>query len=148
MRSRAILVWAVVVLVCICIKTSFATTASFQGLGDLSGGSFSSSAWGVSADGSTVVGYSGSALGNEAFIWDTINGMRSLKDVLESGGLNLTGWTLSEARGISDNGLTIAGSGTNPSGQNEAWIATIPEPATLLLLGLGAVMVRKRQKSF
>ena len=43
--------------------------ASFQGLGDLPGGSFYSTAYGVSADGSVVVGLSGSASGPEAFRW-------------------------------------------------------------------------------
>ena len=45
-----------------------AEAASFTGLGDLPGGSFNSSARGVSADGSTVVGVSSSDSGTEAFI--------------------------------------------------------------------------------
>ena len=40
----------------------------------LPGGEFSSRAIGVSADGSIVVGMSKSSLGDEAFIWDLING--------------------------------------------------------------------------
>jgi hypothetical protein len=36
MRTQSILVLAMVFLVCISIQTSFATVASFQGLGDLS----------------------------------------------------------------------------------------------------------------
>ena len=35
MRSKLNLVPAIVVLVCICIKTGFATTTNFQGLGGL-----------------------------------------------------------------------------------------------------------------
>jgi len=110
------------------------------GLGDLPGGSFYSIAWGVSADGSVVVGTGSSASGSEAFIWDATNGMRSLEDVLNSYGVDLTGWKLSQARGISADGITIVGYGTNPLGQNEAWVANlspVPEPATLLLLGSG-----------
>jgi len=118
------------------------------GLGDLPGGSFFSYAHDVSGDGSVVVGESRAALGSEAFIWDGTNGMRNLGDVLVSDyGLDLTSWILLSARGISDDGLTIVGEGVNPAGYEESWIATIPEPATVLLLGLGAVMLRRKRVS-
>src|SRR5262249_6750565 len=42
---------------------------SFEGLGDLPGGSTSSVAWGVSGDGSMVVGESEAAAGTQAFAW-------------------------------------------------------------------------------
>jgi len=114
-------------------------------LGDLPGGDDYSRAYDVSADGSVVVGRSKSALGQEAFIWDPENHMRNLKTVLQNDcGLDLTGWTLERAYGISDDGLTIVGYGINPDGYTEAWVATIPEPATLLLFGLGAVLLKKR----
>ena len=99
------------------------------GLGDLPGGEFWSEACDASADGSVVVGVSESASGYgfRAFIWDATNGMRNLKDVLENDfGLDLTGWTLFSAEGISDDGLTIVGWGSNnPSGYTDAWIATL-----------------------
>ena len=117
------------------------------GLGDLSGGSFGSQAYDVSADGLTVVGAGSSASGKEAFIWDAANGMQSIYDILVNGGLDMTGWTLTGASGISDDGLTIAGSGSNPDGYKEAWVATIPEPATFLLFGLGGLALRRRHKA-
>ncbi len=63
-------------------------------------------------------------------------------------GLDLTGWALFEARGISDDGLTIVGFGANPSGQTEVWIAIVPElsAALLLALGLAALAVGRRRQ--
>ena len=52
------------------IPTEIAKAAHFQGLGDLPGGGFLSGAEGVSADGKTVVGYSVSKSGTEAFKWN------------------------------------------------------------------------------
>lgn len=55
-----------------------AATPFFMGLGDLPGSVFQSIAHGVSADGSTVVGWSWSALGAEAFRWTAATGMFGL----------------------------------------------------------------------
>jgi len=108
------------------------------GLGDLPGGSYSSAAYAASQDGSIIVGrgnYTGSD--SDAFIGDNTRGMRDLKQVLIDLGLDLTGWDLQDAKGISANGQTITGFGINPSGFKGAWVATIPEPSTALLVGLG-----------
>jgi len=113
------------------------------GLGDLDGGGFESVANAVSSAGDVVVGYGTSASGTEAFLWREASGMRSLQTYLEDDlGLDLTGWTLTSAEGISANGGTIVGWGTNPSGQEEAWLATIPvpEPSATLLQG-AAILV-------
>jgi probable HAF family extracellular repeat protein len=119
------------------------------GLGDLLGGVFNSAAEDVSANGSVVVGYGSTSAGNEAFIWDTLNGMRNLKSVLESDyGLDLTGWQLNVAYAVSDDGKVLVGYGVNPSGYPEAWLATVPEPATvaLLLTGGAALFMRRRRR--
>jgi len=119
------------------------------GLGDLPGGEFESEARAVSADGAVVVGRSDMRYHSdmwEAFIWDEVNAMRRLHDVLTDLGLDLMGWRLKEAWGVSDDGLTIVGEGRNPLGRSEGWIAQIPEPATisLLILGLPALCRRCR----
>ncbi len=106
-----------------------------------------SDAFDCSADGSVVVG----AGLNTAAIWDQIHGFRDLQVLLEDEyGLDLSGWDLLSATAISADGLRIVGYGVNPSGQREAWLATLPEPATLSLLALGglvAVLRRRRRVS-
>jgi probable HAF family extracellular repeat protein len=121
-------------------------TGGMVGLGDLPGGNFFSNAFGVSADGAVIVGASVSASGGpQAFIWDSVNGMRSLREVLFAQGDDLGGWSLISATDISADGRTIVGHGTNPNGQREAWLArfngpaAIPEPTSLTLLGLGVL---------
>jgi len=101
------------------------------GLGGLTGGSFRSRARGVSADGSVVVGGGTTGSGNEAFIWDENNGMRNLRTVLTDLGVDMTGWTLSEAWGVSADGMKIVGSGRNPSGHTEAWLAVLEPTQTV-----------------
>jgi len=117
-------------------------------LGDLPGGQVDSTAYAVSADGSVVVGYGTTDNGRRAFIWDTVNGMRSLQSILVSDwGLDLGSWMLLEARGISADGLTIVGIGINPNGDTEGWIANIPEITTMTLLGLGGLaLIRRRSQ--
>lgn len=55
--------------------------ASFQALGDLPGGNRHSWAYGVSGDGSTVIGASYSSSGLEAFRWTQATGMVGLGDL-------------------------------------------------------------------
>ena len=96
-----------------CFLSLGVNAASIIGLGDLAGGSVFSEANNISADGSTIVGYSFSTNGKEAFVYQ--NGtMRGLGD--------LPGRSfLSEATGVSADGSTIVGYGTATNGQ-EAFI--------------------------
>jgi probable HAF family extracellular repeat protein len=112
-------------------------------LGDLLGGRGGSVAHDVNADGSVIVG-SSDALRDDghgtraAFYWTAQAGMVNLRDLLISNGAtNLAGWRLSEARGVSADGLTIVGTGLH-DGRIEAFVATIPEPATIILAALAA----------
>jgi probable HAF family extracellular repeat protein len=100
------------------------------GLGDLPGGAVLSEGYATTPDGSIVVG-KGGVLGNcgpfgcttaaHAFIWDAVNGMRDLNTLLPSLGIDIGGWTLSEARGISANGRVIVGTGIDPQTNTQAW---------------------------
>ena len=110
-----------------------------QPLGDLPGGNYISEALGVSGDGKIVVGRSAVAIGDAGvdvfapFIWDEFNGMRDLRTVFADLGLVLPNLVLTSANAISDDGLTVTGSGTSvfrtPGGdlRTEAWVGTFPE---------------------
>jgi probable HAF family extracellular repeat protein len=96
-------------------------------LGDLPGGPDIGTAWGVSGDGSIIVGDSYTAVGRQAFVWTAAHGMQNLREILvQSFGLDLTGWYLGGAYAISADGRTIVGWGTNPSGFDEGWRARLP----------------------
>jgi len=113
------------------------------GLGSLPGGYFSSKALAVSADGTKIVGQSYTESGDErpyrpeAFLWTEADGMMAISELLADAGVDLTGWNLDSATGISANGYVITGYGINPNGDVEAWLADfsflIPEPSALAL---------------
>jgi hypothetical protein len=89
---------------------------------------YHSRAMDVSGNGLIVVGYVQSDSNDEqmAMMWDEEHGMRLLKDVLQNDlGLNLSGWKLTRALAISDDGSTIVGDGWNVENQTEAWRANI-----------------------
>jgi len=114
------------------------------GLGFLPGQNYSV-ANAVSGDGATVVGRSSqftqpiSSESLQPFVWDSAHAMQDLNQVLSGLGVLPAGWDREEATGVSADGETIVGWGTNASNQQEAWIATIPEPRTGLLVMAGVL---------
>jgi hypothetical protein len=66
------------------MKNKLASSLSSQ----LPGDGVDSAAFGVSADGSAVVGYGRGVLGTEAFLWTTDGGMKRLWDVLLANGVD------------------------------------------------------------
>ena len=93
------------------------------------------SAWGANADGSVVVGNHNLSQFNgffgRAFMWDQQHGTRIIRDVLINQyglGQELAGWELNNATCVSDDGLTMAGYGFAPSGEQAAWRVKFSHP--------------------
>jgi probable HAF family extracellular repeat protein len=98
----------------------------------------------VSGDGSIIICTDTSPT---PLIWDSTHGMRMLRDALiNEFGLNLDGWSIEYASGISADGRVIVGSGYNPSGQLDAWIAVLPEPTALPALTVTALATVRKIK--
>ena len=87
---------------CALVLAPPAFAASLTGIGDLSGGAFHSQAWGISADGSTVVGRATTEFGSQAVRWDAVNGLQGLGH-LDGGG------TTGRATAVSSDGSVIVG---------------------------------------
>ncbi len=130
------------------------------GLGLLDG-TYQTRARGVSGDGSLVVG---EAITDPdpnydflsekvALIWDG-TGMHVLQDwLLQQYGLDLTGYQLRSALGVSSDGRTIVGEGWYYPGssapQRIGWVVVVPEPATApLLLSALIAMAAGRRRSW
>ena len=101
-------------------------------------------AWAANQDGSVVVGMENLSLGNgffgRAFLWDAQHGARILRDVLVDDfglGNQLAGWEFNAATCVSDDGLTMAGYGLAPSGEQAAWRVTLPGPDQGVLICFG-----------
>jgi hypothetical protein len=77
----------------------------------------------------------------EAVYWDASGRVHVLSAFLRAMGVDLAGWTLLTAYDVSADGRTIVGTGINPSGGIEAWIAVVPEPGTSLLIAVGLAML-------
>jgi hypothetical protein len=100
-------------------------------LGDMPGGDVDSRATAVSPLGEIAFGTSQTQSGQVAFVWDAVHGMRDFRQVLSNDyGLQdeLVGWHLENVVGISFDGRTVAGNGTNPAGHSEAWIVRFDRP--------------------
>jgi len=113
------------------------------------GPAFPGQPYDMSADGSVVVGTADFGSGYVAFVWDAAHGMRPLNDILTSDyGLDLSGWTLRTAFGVSADGRTIVGEGLNPAGLPEGFYAVVPEPgagAAAICLLAGVTLRRRRR---
>ncbi|MFC7339408.1 hypothetical protein ACFQY0_19605 [Haloferula chungangensis] len=124
------------------------TDSGMQSVGDLPGGAEACRLYDVNADGTIAVGLGNDETGRAAVIWDADNGLRKLSTLISGLGIDLSGWKLETAQGISADGDVIVGNGTNPAGKKEAWRLTgalalyaEPEPESPApSLALGKVM--------
>ena len=89
----------------------------------------------------------GDAGGDGPFVWTAESGPLALDVFLTAHGLDVTGWSLRSVQGISDDGRTIVGFGTNPDGDTEGFIAIIPEPGTGLLVAIGLAGFARRRRA-
>jgi uncharacterized membrane protein len=99
----------------------------------------------VNSDGSAIVGNTNSLGNSRAFMWTASSGSVDLNVYLPSLGIDLTGWSLRTATGISGDGRVIVGSGVF-GGVEQAWIATIPSPSAAALLGLSGLLAARRRR--
>src|SRR5262245_40222444 len=103
----------------------------------------------ISADGALIVGDMTLGLSStpHAFVWDPVHGVRLLEDALLADyGLALPGWTLTAATGVSADGQALVGYGRNPDGRQEAWFLSLPEPGTLALVVMAALVLASRRR--
>jgi uncharacterized membrane protein len=119
------------------------TASGVQDLGTLPNSFPNSSGAAVSADGAVVVGSNVLDISDNSFvavIWDAQHGMRDLNDVLrEDFQLDLGGFFLSFATGVSADGRVICGTGINTDGDQEAWVVNLRAPCAADFDHSGAV---------
>jgi len=65
----------------------------------------------LSADGSVVIGHTLDSSDYAAFLWTAAHGSRVIRSTLESAGVDLRGWKLSQALALSADGRIVIGGG-------------------------------------
>lgn len=103
----------------------------------------------MNGDASAMIGYSrgfGPARLGKGLIWTSSLGVTNLNDYVASQGIDTGGVTLALPLGISTNGRTIVGLGSNGQGWVVRLPTPVPEPGTIVTLGLGAAALLRRRK--
>ena len=102
---------------------------------------------GINADGSLVVGFDRTGFGppvpiSRGWVWQEGSGMMPLGDYFESFGISVPGFNYNLPLGVSADGRTFFGLGTQaPSIAARGWIVTVPEPGALGLFLLGGLAI-------
>lgn len=110
-----------------------------------------SDALAMSDDGS-VIGGSYTLPGDRetAAFWSADDGyqMHDLAAYLRDRGVSgLDGWHLTSITGVSADGTVFSGSGYDPSGFADVWVAVIPSPASISLLSLAGLAALRRRRA-
>ncbi len=103
----------------------------------------------ISGDGLVVAGYGGGEFsgGDRASYWTESLGMVDLNVYLASVGVDMTGWTLHFAHGLSADGSVITGFGEF-EGSIRAWrVSGVPAPGSAVLMGIAAIVALRRRRS-
>ncbi len=81
-------------------------------------------------------------------IWDSTGEAKLVSTLLSNAGFDVSQWTtLTRVTTMSDDGMTVAGYGVwAEDGTTRGFIATIPEPTSLLLLSLGGLALLRRNR--
>lgn len=119
-----------------------------ENLGTASGWSYSMGTC-ISGDGLAVAGYGGGEFsgGDRAFYWTESLGMVDLNVYLASVGVDMSGWTLHFAHGLSADGSAITGFGEF-EGSIRAWrVSGVPAPGSAVLVGIAGILSRRRRRS-
>jgi uncharacterized membrane protein len=105
---------------------------------------------GTSDDGSVVVGSMYSVTDFGAYVWTPAFGMEPMADYLIRYGVQIpAGWNLIESFGVSGDGRTFSGSARMATGEQQGFVATIPEPwsAAVVLVAFGGACGGGRRRS-
>ena len=131
----------------IVVGAEFTNTAALRIFRWTQAGGYQYFASSQSAIGEPKVSDDGNAIIALREFWSPGTGVISLTQLLTQAGCNFTGWTNLSAIDISGDGLTIAGNGTNPLGQSQGWVATVPGPGVgVMMVGAGAMVGSRRRR--